>query len=158
MSVHFSSNSNEWATPQDLYNKLDSRFHFTLDPCCTKTSAKCKKFFTIKDDGLSKDWSNERVFLNPPYSRGQQEKWIEKAYLESLKGALVVCLIPARTEVKFFYDYCTKASEIIFIVGRIKFVRENIKIACAPFPSCLVIFDGNDKSLLKVSWKKQIDL
>ena len=112
----------------------------------------------MQDDGLSKDWSGERVFMNPPYSRGQQEKWIKKAWNESLKGALVVCLIPARTEVKFFYDYCTKASEIIFIVGRIKFVRENIKTTCAPFPSCLVIFDEDNKSSLKVSWKKQIGL
>ncbi len=69
MSVHFSSKSNEWTTPQYLFDELNDEFNFTLDPCATDENAKCSKYFTIEDDGLSKDWSNDVVFMNPPYGR-----------------------------------------------------------------------------------------
>jgi|TARA_R100001015_G_C4549185_1_gene111443 phage N-6-adenine-methyltransferase len=134
MNVHFSSQSNEWTTPNDFYKELNKEFNFTLDPCCTKTNAKCKKFFTKKDDGLSKDWFNETVFMNPPYGR-EIKNWIKKAYEESLKGALVVCLIPARTDTTYWHNYCMKG-EIRFIKGRLKFSNKN----SAPFPSAVVIF------------------
>lgn len=52
----FSSNSNEWATPLELYKELDAEFHFNLDPCCSKDNAKCETFYTIEDDGLTKNW------------------------------------------------------------------------------------------------------
>ena len=138
MNIHFSSKSNEWTTPIDFYNQLNKEFNFTLDPCCTKDNAKCKKFYTKDDDGLSKDWSNEIVFMNPPYGR-EIKHWIKKAYDESLKGALVVCLIPARTDTTYWHDYCMKGT-IKFIRGRLKFSKKN----SAPFPSAVVIF-GNKK-------------
>ena len=122
MNVHFSSKTNEWTTPIDFYNKLNNEFNFTLDPCCTN------------DDGLSKDWSNEIVFMNPPYGR-EIKHWIKKAHDESLKGALVVCLIPARTDTAYWHDYCMKGT-IRFIRGRLKFSEKN----SAPFPSAVVIF------------------
>ena len=67
--VHFSSNSNEWYTPKDLFDKLHKEFQFTLDPCCTATSALCDKYYTAEDDGLKQDWSGDIVFMNPPYGR-----------------------------------------------------------------------------------------
>ena len=80
--VHFSSNSNEWYTPKDLFDKLDKEFQFTLDPCCTELSALCKKFYTVLDNGLEQDWSGDTVFMNPPYGR-EIKDWIKKAYTES---------------------------------------------------------------------------
>ena len=68
MKVHYSSASNEWGTPQALFEVLDKYYHFTLDPCATKENHKCKKYYTIEDNGLSKDWGEEVVFMNPPYS------------------------------------------------------------------------------------------
>jgi site-specific DNA-methyltransferase (adenine-specific) len=52
----YTSNTDEWATPQEFFDKLDARHHFTLDPCATKENAKCKKFYTIAEDGLLQDW------------------------------------------------------------------------------------------------------
>lgn len=78
MSVHFSSKSNEWATPQDFFEKLNKEFLFTLDPCATAENAKCKKYFTEADDGLAQSWDNERVFCNPPYGRSLKD-WVKKA-------------------------------------------------------------------------------
>src|SRR3990167_1926524 len=112
----YSSRTSEWETPQKLFDELNKEFHFTLDPCATKENAKCKKFYTKEDDGLSKDWLNERVFMNPPYGR-EIGKWVKKAS----EGGLVVCLLPARTDTRWFHDYIYKKANIRFIKGRFKF-------------------------------------
>ena len=137
MNVHFSSKSNEWTTPQHLFDELNQEFNFTLDPCATEENAKCSKHFTIEDDGLSKDWSNDVVFMNPPYGR-EIKKWIKKAYEESLKGATVVCLIPARTDTTYWHDFIfDKADDIRFLKGRLKFGNGKNS---APFPSAIVVY------------------
>lgn len=136
----FSSTTNEWATPQDFYNILNKEFNFTLDPCATRQNAKCNKYFTIDDNGLEQDWSNDIVFMNPPYGR-EIKNWVEKAYKESVKGAVVVCLIPARTDTRYWHDWIfNKASEIRFVKGRLKFGGEKNS---APFPSAVIVFDSN---------------
>lgn len=137
MNVHFSSKSNEWTTPQHLFDELNQEFNFTLDPCATEENAKCSKHFTIEDDGLSKDWSNDVVFMNLPYGR-EIKKWIKKAYEESLNGATVVCLIPARTDTMYWHDFIfDKADDIRFLKGRLKFGNGKNS---APFPSAIVVY------------------
>lgn len=139
MEVHYSSKSNEWATPQKLFDELNEEFNFTLDPCARDENAKCNKHFTIEDDGLSKDWSKDVVFMNPPYGR-EIKKWIKKAYEESLNGATVVCLIPARTDTTYWHDFIfDKADDIRFLRGRLKFGNSKNS---APFPSAIVLYRG----------------
>lgn len=134
----FSSNSNEWATPKEFFGALDAEFHFNLDPCATESNAKCERFYTIEDDGLTKSWGGARVFCNPPYGR-ELHKWVKKCYEESRKpDTLVVMLIPARTDTSYFHEYIYhKAREIRFIRGRLHF---NESKQGAPFPSMVVIF------------------
>lgn len=109
-----SSNSNEWATPQKLFDMLDSEFHFTLDPCSSHMNCKTDKHYTINENGLQQDWSGEHVFMNPPYGY-QTSQWIEKAYKESLRGAVVVCLIVARTDTSYWHDIIFKyAAQLTF--------------------------------------------
>ena len=136
MTVHYSSLSNEWSTPAELFARLDAEFGFTLDPCATPQNAKCKKFFTQADDGLRQSWAGERVFMNPPYGR-QIGAWVRKAFEESQRGALVVCLIPARTDTSYWHEYCMNASEIRLLRGRVKFGGQAWG---APFPSAVVVF------------------
>ena len=136
-----STGKDEWETPLDFFNQLDSEFHFTLDPCCTEKNAKCKKFYTKDDDGLRQTWKDEVVFINPPYSKRTktnlgQEAWIKKAYEESAHATCVM-LIPARTDTKAFHKYIYGKAEIRFLKGRLKF--SGAKNA-APFPSMVVIF------------------
>ena len=129
-----SSKDMDWETPQDFFDKLNKEFHFTLDPCATKKTAKCKKYYTKKDNGLNKNWSNETVFCNPPY--GQEIKhWVKKCAEANTK---VVMLIPARTDTIYFHEYIYSKAEIRFIKGRLKFGKANNS---APFPSMLVIFN-----------------
>ena len=130
-----SSNSEEWETPQNLFDELNKEFNFTLDPCCTKENHKCNKYYTKNDDGLSQSWENEVVFCNPPYGR-QIGKWVEKAYNENLKGAKIVLLIPARTDTNWFHNFIYQKHEIRFIKRRIKFNNSKDE---APFPSMIVV-------------------
>lgn len=133
-NVHFSSKTDDWATPQDLFDKLDKEFHFTLDPCATKENAKCPKFYTREQDGLAQRWDMERVFCNPPYGRVIGD-WVKKM---AERNALVcVALLPARTDTRWFHDYILCKAEIRFIKGRLKF--GGCKNS-APFPSMIVIW------------------
>lgn len=130
-----SSNSDEWETPAYLFEELNEEFRFTLDPCSTADNAKCLKHYTKEEDGLRWSWGGERVFCNPPYSK--ISTWVKKAYTESLKpNTLVVLLIPARTDTRYFHDYILHRSEIRFIKGRVRFSGKDN----APFPSMVVIF------------------
>lgn len=165
----FSSKSDEWETPQGLFDRLDAEFHFTLDPCATPDNAKCEKYFTREDDGLSQDWLNHRIFVNPPYGR-EISKWVKKSYEEGYlyAKAIVVMLIPARTDTKYWHDWVMQASEIRFIKGRLKFVNRtlpsynddgNFKVSPSPFPSAVVIFRPHKLDNVPVvkSMEAQID-
>ena len=147
-----SSDTNEWYTPPSLFDELDKEFRFTLDPCATKESAKCEKYYTKETNGLDQSWENESVFVNPPYGR-EIKHWVEKSYKESLKdNTQVVMLIPARTDTKYWHDYIFPyAKDIRFIKGRIKFYRiihgEKVEGESAPFPSAIVIFGEREVTL-----------
>ena len=138
-----SSNSNEWETPQDLFEALDSIFHFDLDPCASRSNHKCRRYFTKKGNGLSKNWFGS-VFMNPPYG-SVIGHWIKKAYEESQRHdvEVVVCLIPSRTDTRYWHDYVMKASEVWLIKGRIRFSGKDP----APFPSAVVVFNGSNGPL-----------
>ena len=146
LAVHFTSKTNEWTTPSELFNTLNKEFNFTLDPCSTHENAKCERHFTIAEDGKQQSWKNERVFMNPPYGR-QIGEWIRKAFMETrgiAPAELVVCLIPARTDTKYWHDYIFGKAEIRFIKGRIKFGEGKNS---APFPSAIVIFRNVHKAV-----------
>lgn len=145
----FKSTTDDWATPKALFDELHEEFAFDLDPCSSHDNHKCPTYFTRQENGLMQPWHRpsfprrrSRVFMNPPYGRtiGQ---WVKKAYDEVLSGnaEFVVCLLPSRTDTRWFQDYCLKAGpeNIRFIRGRLKF--GDAKDA-APFPSVIVIFRG----------------
>ena len=135
-NVHFSSKTDLWETPQEFFDKYDKIFNFETDVCANKENAKCGKFFTQEDDGLSQQWEGV-CWMNPPYGR-DIGKWMKKAYESSLGGATVVCLVPSRTDTKWWHDYSMKG-EIEFIKGRLKFGGSKNS---APFPSAVVVFKG----------------
>ncbi len=136
--ILFSSQSDEWETPQEFYDTLNDEFHFTLDPCANELNHKCDKYFTIKDDGLKQNWGGQTVFCNPPYGRKIYE-WVKKASEESKKeNTIVVLLIPSRTDTKYFHEFLYNKPnvELRFIKGRLKFGGSQNS---APFPSLIAI-------------------
>ena len=120
----FSSASEHWATPADTYAALDAEFGFTLDPCpLSENPLEC---------GLSRPWTGERVYCNPPYGRGVSA-WLAKAK----EATLAVYLLPARTDTRWWHDYAMQADEIRFLRGRLKFGGSTNS---APFPSVVLVF------------------
>jgi phage N-6-adenine-methyltransferase len=134
-ALHFSSATEEWPTPRAFFAKCEREFGpFDLDPCATHESAKAPRYFTKDDDGLAQHWRG-RVWMNPPYGR-TIGAWMRKAYQSAQAGALVVCLVPARTDTAWWHNYAAKG-QVRFIRGRLKFGDAKYS---APFPSALVVF------------------
>lgn len=138
----FTSNTDLWETPQDFFDKLNDEFQFELDVCAIESNAKCTRYISPEVDALKQEWHKiaKVCWMNPPYGR-EIGKWVKKAYEESLKGCTVVCLLPARTDTKWWHNYCMKG-EIRFVKGRLKFGKSKNS---APFPNAIVIFGNNAK-------------
>jgi phage N-6-adenine-methyltransferase len=141
LEVMYSSKSDDWETPKYLFDKLDAVFDFTRDVCASPENAKCSLYYTRADDGLRQSWTGI-CWMNPPYGRKIGE-WVKKAYESAKHGATVVCLLPARTDTKWWQTYCAHG-EISFIPGRLKFGNSKNS---APFPSALVVFRPSLKDL-----------
>lgn len=146
-SLLFSHKSDEWETPQTLFNELNSEFDFTLDVCATDKNKKCENYYINHptDNALTLDWG-VRNWCNPPYSKVKE--FLRKAIEEQAKGKLTCVLIPARTDTRYFHDYCYNKPnvEIRFLKGRLKFISPDGSLIrkgasnSAPFPSMIVIF------------------
>jgi site-specific DNA-methyltransferase (adenine-specific) len=145
----------EWQTPQWLFDLLDQEFHFWLDAAATHENSKCESCLTPKMNALTQTWQSwtspefekefgKSIYLNPPYSAALINAFMKKAYEESQKGAVVVCLVPVSGD-KWWIDYALKAQEIRYIRGRVKFVgydEDGNQVNGSPmFSSCVVIFD-----------------
>jgi len=134
------SQTDDWATPQNLFDELDAIHHFTLDVAASSTNHKTPHWFGLDHedpllrDGLAMSWENHRVWCNPPYGR-QIKDWVKKAHHESV-NAQIVMLLPARTDTAWFHDYAIR-HKVTFMRGRVKFGDGK---ASAPFPSILVEF------------------
>lgn len=122
----FTSASDRWATPVEVYEALHGEFGFDFDPCPLDGDV----------DGLATlwtTWRGKRVFCNPPYGPGM-DKWLRRG----LEADLAVFLIPARTDTRWFHDLVLpNAAEIRFLRGRLKFGGATNS---APFPSMVVVF------------------
>lgn len=136
-AVMYSRKTDLWETPQDLFDKLNTEFHFDLDVCALPENAKCDRYYTPEANGLVQVWDGV-CWCNPPYGR-QIWKWVRKAQISSFLGATVVMLLPARTDTRWFHDYILYRSEIRFLKGRLKFGGAKWS---APFPSMIVVFRG----------------
>jgi len=138
LTACFSSKNNSWATPWDIFNKINKEYGpCDLDVCATKENTKCERYFTEEQNGLIQPWEGI-CWLNPPYS--EIITWVNKAAKEVYifnNAERIICLIPARTDTKYFHQYVAPYAHVIFIKGRIKF--EGAKNS-APFPSILAIY------------------
>lgn len=157
LDVHFSSASNEWATPQWLFDQLHAEFAFDLDAAATAANAKCPRFYTEQDDALKQDWGKDAttVWCNPPYGK-LGPLFIQRGYEQTqlYPYLTTVFLIPARPDTKWWHGYCA-LGEVRFLKGRLKFVTAQGPIRqptesvltgkhapnnAAPFPSAIVVF------------------
>ena len=144
-AVHFSSASMTWRTPVATFLGLHEEFDFTVDGCASDENGLLTRCWKERDEPLLRSWEGERVFINPPYGR-QISRWMEKAWTEA--DALVVALIPSRTDTAWWHDYVMKADEIRFLRGRLSFhgvEKKNPDSHNAPFPSAVVVWRGSSQ-------------
>ena len=144
----FMSNKMDWETPNKLFRKLDNEFSFDVDVCADNQNKKCDKYFDVNDDGLSQKWSGV-CWMNPPYGR-EIRHWVEKAYQETVVNGnteKVVCLVPVRSDTKWWHDFIMRAKEIRFLNKRLSFEGSSNK---APFSACIVVFCRQNKKTVKV--------
>lgn len=137
----FTSTTDLWETPQAFFDQLNAEFCFSLDACALPWNAKCERYYTPEQDGLSQIWTGV-VWCNPPYGR-KIGKWVEKAVASVSEGATVVMLLPARTDTQWFHRYIYHQAEIRFVPGRLKFGGAKWN---APFPCMVVIFRPGGKN------------
>jgi phage N-6-adenine-methyltransferase len=155
MDVHFSSKSDNWATPQAFFDKMNEKYGpFDLDVCASHENHKVARYCTKEGlfegfakepwlkygtDGFKARWHvYGKCWMNPPYGR-EIAVWIAKASYEAAMGATVVCLLPARTDTKWFHTFCYNKANVTveFLKGRLKFGNAT---NAAPFPSMVVVF------------------
>lgn len=151
-----SSESDDWWTPQWLFDLLDDEFQFDLDVCASDANHKCDRYFTRRENGLAQSWVG-CCWMNPPYGRredGEIGEWVSKAYASAEAGATVVCLVPARTDTSWWWSYCIHG-EIRFLRGRLRFDRQGGAANSATFPSAVVIFRPFLPSSRVVWWDVQ---
>lgn len=144
-AVMFGKATDEWSTPQDFFDALNAEFSFDIDAAATRENSKCEEFHSAgKSDALKWPWTFGTYWLNPPYSRCRE--FIAKAALEvHLNGCTVVCLVPSRTDTRWWHQHVwdTQAHrpragvEVRFVKGRLKFGGA---AHGAPFPSVVIIF------------------
>lgn len=121
---HIYPSKDEWGTPQDFFDRLDSEFNFTMDPCANKTRPLKKDIlcYDVHDNGLEQDWSNHRVFINPPYSGENIQLWCAKIFNEKDRAELIALLIPlSRASTTYFHDCIYPFADIRCVRGRLKF-------------------------------------
>ena len=129
------SKTDLWATPKEFFDEQNAKHGpFDVDVCADATNAKCATYFDKTIDGLKQVWAG-KCWMNPPYGR-EIGKWMKKAYESAGNGTVVVCLVPARTDTKWWHDYAIKG-QVTFIRGRLKFGGSKNS---APFPSAIVVF------------------
>lgn len=136
----FSSKSDEWETPIEIFEQLHRYLGFTLDAAASPENALLPKYYTKHDEGLSSTWKYDRVWLNPPYSKkARPARFVRKMAEEALAG---VALLPARTETALWHNWVYPyATAIFFFRGRLKFNNPLVeKVHPAPFPSALVFY------------------
>jgi phage N-6-adenine-methyltransferase len=107
----------DWWTPKWVFDALG--LQFDLDPAAPEGGVPwipVTKHYSIHDNGLRQPWIG-RVWLNPPYG-AETPKWLEKMH----KHRNGVALVFARTDCRWYHDYCAKSDAILFLKGRISFV------------------------------------
>lgn len=151
LDIHFSTGKDDWETPLGLFIEYDQHYHFVLDAAANEHNRKVDTWLGpggAAPDSLEVSWQEwlERgnIWLNPPYSRGLQPRFVRKASKEALQcggNAVVVCLLPARTDTKLFHEIIKPhAKSIEFLRGRVRFLDRGLVRHPAPFPSMIVVF------------------
>lgn len=139
VSVLFSSESEEWYTPQQFIEAArDVMGVIDLDPASCEFAnqiVKAQKIYTAEDNGLLQEWSGN-IWLNPPYGKGRdpidgKEKsnqliWTAKLIdtIRSGRSKQACMLVTSVTETKFFQSLLNASAMVCLPDSRIQFYND----------------------------------
>lgn len=134
------SDRTDWGTPLETVRAIERllKVEFDLDVCATEENAKCVRYISPGEDSLVTAWNGKNCFMNPPYGPKVGD-WFKKVVKEIVWGKpnLIACLLPARTDTRWWHKWVWLAEEVYLLKGRIRFVGA---MAGARFPSALIVF------------------
>lgn len=120
----------EFYTPEYVLNLVRKVIgNIELDPAscefANKNIVKANRYFSAIDDGLNQDWIADTLFMNHPFSRHGNSKWIGKLVSEYETGNVkeACCITYASTSEKWFrklhnYSQC-------YFYKRVNYLDEN---------------------------------
>lgn len=147
----------DYGTPRELYDELDREFRFAVDAAANEANHKAARWIGpggFMADALSPGrWARrgQAAFLNPPYSKHTPD-FVARARLEARGGIVVVCLLPARTETRWWQASCA-GSEVRLVRGRIRFDGGRVQ---APFAPAIVVMRPGDPEPLPGRWQVMV--
>lgn len=154
MSQVLKPSHDEWGTPVELYLLLNEEFRFDLDAAATAENNKHTNYISPEQDALVTPWVGRNVWCNPPYS--MMAEFVRRGYEQSREHHnTVAMLIPAYTDPRYWWEYCTKAEELRFLKGRLAFLENGHKKTSARFPSVVVVFKwhpGEIRGFPQIRW------
>jgi hypothetical protein len=139
--------SDEYYTPERYYKPLGN---FDFDPCAGPSSC----IATVNNramNGLEITWEG-RVWLNPPYSKGAKEAFLDRLAAHGTGTALV----PASTDTAWFAKAFQQASAVLLVTGRINFTRPLNKKSANAGGNAYFAFGSHDAEMLLKSGIKGI--
>lgn len=136
----------EWYTPQEYVDAARRVMgSIDLDPASNalaQSRIQAGAFYTLEDDGLSKDWSG-RVWLNPPYAQPAIMHFIEKLVQSIGPVTEAILLTHNYTDTRWFHVATRAAKAICFTRGRIGFVSPEGKRAAPTQGQAFFYFGDN---------------
>ncbi len=145
---------NRFTSPEFIGAIVDSFGPIDFDPCWHQASAVAPKaWLDVRqgDNGLRDPWFGTLVFVNPPWSA--QDKWVRRAYHQWASGNAhtVLCLVPAKTDTRFFHSTLVKQADLYFIEGRPRFSKEDGTSEVTKVATMLVIFGATDDQKMRMA-------
>jgi hypothetical protein len=139
---------NEWFTPAEYVEAARLVLEaIDLDPATHPKAQewiKATQYFTRAEDGLKQEWHG-RVWLNPPYGRGEIGPFITKLVreIDADHVSAAVLLTHSYTDTEWFHSVMPVAQMLCFTKGRVKF-EDEAGDPCAPTQGQVFFYYGPD--------------
>lgn len=122
-------------TPPWLFNHFNRIFRFTIDACASNANAMLNRRWTLDDNCLLKNWSDEIVWLNPPYSN--PGPFLAKAP----EAYACVALVKGDPSTQWWQEHVENKACMIWLPKRVKFyLGRKPTIHAASFPSVALLY------------------
>jgi len=147
MAIHEAiGKSDEWYTPKWVFDALNVEFDEDVASPGALYARDVPATLHRSVNSLNHDWKGF-VWMNPPYGgRNGLSPWLAK-FIQHGNG---VCLVPDRTSAPWWQDAVKLMDAVLFVRGKIKFIRPDGSLGKSPAQgSCLMAIGSKGVKALK---------